>query len=168
MLKNCDTNDFEIRITEGPIAYFNKITVGNDKTNDRVIYRELRTKPGEKYSKDELVRTVREIGQLGFLIQKRSIQRLRIDASGTVDIEYQLVEKDRVKLNFKEVMVVVVSWYAWTFVQQLFGYNITKMHIDLYRWEMVKSKLTFASKYLFQTYSVSFSEPWFGGKTSII
>jgi outer membrane protein insertion porin family len=40
--------------------------VGNDKTNDRVIYRELRTKPGEKYSKDELVRTVREIGQLGF------------------------------------------------------------------------------------------------------
>ena len=45
-----DTIDFEIRITEGPIAYFNKITVvGNDKTNDHVIYRELRTKPGQKY-----------------------------------------------------------------------------------------------------------------------
>jgi outer membrane protein insertion porin family len=47
-----DTIDFEIRVNEGPLAYFNKITVvGNDKTNDRVIYRELRTKPGEKYSK---------------------------------------------------------------------------------------------------------------------
>ena len=45
-----DTIDFEIRITEGPIAHFNKITVvGNDKTNDHVIYRELRTKPGQKY-----------------------------------------------------------------------------------------------------------------------
>ena len=52
-----DTIDFEIRVTEGPIAYFNNITVvGNDKTNDEVIYRELRTKPGEKYSKDDLVR----------------------------------------------------------------------------------------------------------------
>ena len=63
-----DTINFEIRITEGKIASFNKITVvGNEKTNDHVIYRELRTKPGELYSKDKVVRTVRELGQLGFL-----------------------------------------------------------------------------------------------------
>ena len=44
-----DTIDFEIRVVEGPIAYFNNVTVvGNDKTNDKVIYRELRTHPGEK------------------------------------------------------------------------------------------------------------------------
>src|SRR5690606_30826099 len=62
-----DTIDFEVRIMEGPVAYFNKITVvGNDRTNDEVIYRELRTKPGQKYSKEDLVRTIREIGQLGF------------------------------------------------------------------------------------------------------
>ena len=65
--QSTDTIDFEIRVTEGPLAYFNHITVvGNDKTNDRVIYRELRTKPGEKYNKELLIRTIREIGQLGF------------------------------------------------------------------------------------------------------
>ena len=62
-----DTINFEIRVTEGKLASFNKITVvGNDKTNDHVIFRELRTKPGELYSKDKVVRTVRELGQLGF------------------------------------------------------------------------------------------------------
>ena len=61
-----DTINFEIRITEGKLANFNKISVeGNTKTNDHVIYRELRTKPGELYSKSKLVRTVREVGQLG-------------------------------------------------------------------------------------------------------
>ena len=63
-----DTINFEIRVTEGKLANFNKISVaGNNRTNDHVIYRELRTKPGELYSKDQVVRTVREIGQLCFL-----------------------------------------------------------------------------------------------------
>ena len=57
-----DTINFEIRVTEGKLASFNKISVvGNTKTNDHVIYRELRTKPGELYSKDQVVRTVREL-----------------------------------------------------------------------------------------------------------
>ena len=57
----------EIRISEGKPAYFNNVTViGNDKTNDHVIYRELRTRPGELYSKANVVRTIRELGQLGF------------------------------------------------------------------------------------------------------
>ena len=63
-----DTIDFEIRIIEGKETFLNHITVvGNDKTNDHVIFRELRTKPGQKYSKDNIVRTVRELGQLRFL-----------------------------------------------------------------------------------------------------
>ena len=62
-----DTINYEIRITEGKIARFNTITaIGNTKTNDHVIFRELRTKPGELYSKDMVVRTVRELGQLVF------------------------------------------------------------------------------------------------------
>ena len=91
-----DTIDFEIRIVEGPLAYFNKITVvGNDRTNDKVIYRELRTKPGQKYSKEELVRTIREIGQLGFFDPEAIDPKFKnVDAAaGTVDIEYNLVEK---------------------------------------------------------------------------
>jgi Outer membrane protein/protective antigen OMA87 len=61
-----DTIDFEIRIHEGKMAYFDHVTVvGNDKTNDHVIYREIRTRPGQKYSKRNVVRTIRELGQLG-------------------------------------------------------------------------------------------------------
>jgi outer membrane protein insertion porin family len=89
--------DFEIRVNEG-LAYFNKITVvGNDKTNDRVIYRELRTKR-RKYSKELLVRTIREIG-LGFFDPEAIDPKFKnVDASsGTVDIEYNLVEKDLAK-----------------------------------------------------------------------
>ena len=60
-----DSIDFEIRITEGPLAYFNNVTVkGNDKTNDKVIYRELKTRPGEKWNKELVIRTIRELGQL--------------------------------------------------------------------------------------------------------
>ena len=91
-----DTIDFEIRITEGKPAFFNKISVvGNDRTNDNVIYRELRTKPGELYSKDKVVRTVRELGQLGFFDPEQiSPDFKNVDANaGTVDIEYGLVEK---------------------------------------------------------------------------
>ena len=91
-----DTIDFEIRILEGPLAYFNKITVvGNDRTNDKVIYRELRTKPGQKYSKDDLVRSIREIGQLGFFDAENLEPKFKNvnPEAGTVDIEYNVVEK---------------------------------------------------------------------------
>ena len=74
---------------------FNKISVvGNTKTNDHVIYRELRTKPGELYSKDMVVRTVRELGQLGFFDAENinpDFKNVNPNA-GTVDIEYGLVE----------------------------------------------------------------------------
>ncbi len=71
--------DMEIRISEGKPAYFNKVTVvGNDVTNDHVIYRELRTRPGELYRKSEIIRTIRELGQLGFLMRNNYLQMLRI------------------------------------------------------------------------------------------
>ena len=91
-----DTINFEIRIIEGKPAYFNRITVvGNDRTNDHVIYREIRTKPGALYSKDLVVRSVRELGQLGFFDPEQiSPDFKNVDPNaGTVDIEYGLVEK---------------------------------------------------------------------------
>ena len=90
-----DTIDFEIRINEGKLASFNKITVvGNTKTNDNVIYRELRIKPGELYSKDKVVRTIREVGQLGFFdAEQISPDFKNVDPNqGTVDIELGLIE----------------------------------------------------------------------------
>jgi outer membrane protein insertion porin family len=90
-----DTINFEIRITEGKLANFNKIVVeGNSKTNDHVIYREMRAKPGDLYSKDKLVRTVRELGQLGFFdAEQINPQMENVDQNaGTIDVRFDLVE----------------------------------------------------------------------------
>ena len=62
-----DTIDHEIRIREGPQATIGKVEItGNDKTKDYVIRRELRTVPGEKFSRADIIRTQRELSQLGY------------------------------------------------------------------------------------------------------
>ena len=88
--------DMEIRVTEGKPAYFKNITVsGNDKTNDGVIYRELRTRPGQLYSKSNIVRTIRELGQLGYFDAQQISPDLKNvnPTDGTLDVEYTVVEK---------------------------------------------------------------------------
>src|SRR5690606_25028104 len=87
--------DLEIRIIEGKPAYFNDVSVlGNDKTNDHVVYRILRTRPGGLYSKADVIRTVRELGQLGFF----DAQEIKPDFKnanpneGTIDMEYSVKE----------------------------------------------------------------------------
>ncbi|MFT5253659.1 MAG: outer membrane protein insertion porin family, partial [Flavobacteriales bacterium] len=168
-----DTIDFEIRVTEGPLAYFNKITVtGNDKTNDRVIYRELRTKPGEKYSKEELVRTIREIGQLGFFDPEAINPAFKnVDASaGTVDIEYQLVEKGSSQIELQGgyggggfIGTLGLSFNNFS-ARNLFNKNAYK---PLPMGDGQKVSLRLQGSTYFQTYSVSFSEPWFGQKKPV-
>lgn len=168
-----DTINFEIRVTEGPLAYFNKITVvGNDKTNDRVIYRELRTKPGQKYSKDELVRTIREIGQLGFFDPEAINPAFKnVDAAaGTVDIEYQLVEKGSSQIELQG------GYGGGGFIGTL-GLSFNNfsarnmLNKDAYKplpmGDGQKVSLRLQGSTYFQTYSVSFSEPWFGGKKPV-
>lgn len=170
---NNDTIDFEIRIVEGPLAYFNNITVvGNDKTNDRVIYRELRTKPGQKYSKEELVRTIREIGQLGYF-DPEAIEPIfkNVDAgAGTVDIEYKLIEKGSSQIELQGgyggggfIGTLGLSFNNFS------ARNIFKK--EAYRplpmGDGQKVALRFQASSFFQTYSLSFTEPWFGGKKPI-
>ncbi|MEP7093771.1 MAG: POTRA domain-containing protein, partial [Flavobacterium sp.] len=168
-----DTIDFEIRITEGPIAYFNKISVvGNDKTNDRVIYRELRTKPGEKYSKELLVRTIREIGQLGFFDPEAIDPKFKnVDAgAGTVDIEYNLVEKGSSQIELQGgyggggfIGTLGLSFNNFS-ARKLFDKEAYK---PLPMGDGQKVSLRLQGSTYFQTYSVSFSEPWFGGKKPV-
>jgi outer membrane protein insertion porin family len=90
-----DTIDFEIRIIEGKETFLNHVTVaGNDRTNDHVIFRELRTRPGQRYSKDNIIRSIRELGQLGFFDAEQispDVQNADPN-SGTVDLHYDLVE----------------------------------------------------------------------------
>ncbi|MWB95584.1 BamA/TamA family outer membrane protein [Flavobacterium sp. GA093] len=168
-----DTIDFEIRITEGPIAYFNKISVvGNDKTNDHVIYRELRTKPGEKYSKEQLVRTIREIGQLGFFDPESIKPEFKnVDAgAGTVDIEYQLVEKGSSQVELQGgyggggfIGTLGLSFNNFS-ARKLFDKEAYK---PLPMGDGQKVSLRLQGSTYFQTYSISFSEPWFGGKKPV-
>lgn len=168
-----DTIDFEIRVTEGPMTYFNKITViGNDKTNDKVIYRELRTKPGQKYSKDELVRTIREIGQLGFFDPEAIKPNFKnMDAAaGTVDIEYELVEKGSSQIELQGgyggggfIGTLGLSFNNFS-MSNLFNKEAYK---PLPMGDGQKVSLRLQGSSYFQTYSMSFSEPWFGGKKPI-
>ena len=168
-----DTIDFEIRIMEGPMVYFNKISVvGNDKTNDRVIYRELRTKPGQKYSKEQVVRTVREIGQLGFF-DPEAIEPKFLNpdpASGTVDIEYHLAEKGSSQIELQG------GYGGGGFIGTL-GLSFNNFSIknilnkDAYKplpmGDGQKLALRLQGSSYFQTYSLSFTEPWLGGKKPI-
>ena len=168
-----DSIDFEIRINEGPIAYFNKITVvGNDKTNDEVIYRELRTKPGQKYSKEELVRTIREIGQLGFFDPEAIKPDFKnVDANaGTVDIQYNLVEKGASQIELQGgyggsgfIGTLGLSFNNFS-VRNLFKKEAYK---PLPMGDGQKMALRLQASGFFTTFSLSFSEPWFGGKKPI-
>lgn len=168
-----DTIDFEIRVTEGPIAYFNKITVvGNDKTNDHVIYRELRTKPGEKYSKEQLVRTIREIGQLGFFDPEAIDPKFKnVDAAaGTVDIEYNVVEKGSSQVELQGgyggggfIGTLGLSFNNFS-VRNMFNKEAYK---PLPMGDGQKVSLRLQGSTYFRTYSMSFSEPWFGGKKPV-
>ena len=168
-----DTIDFEIRITEGPVAYFNNITVvGNDKTNDRVIYRELRTQPGQKYSKEDLVRTIREIGQLGFFDPEAIDPKFKnVDpAAGTVDIEYNVVEKGSSQIELQGgyggggfIGTLGLSFNNFS-ARNLFKKEAYK---PLPMGDGQKVSLRLQASSFFQTYSLSFSEPWLGGKKPI-
>lgn len=168
-----DTIDFEIRIVEGPVAYFNNITVvGNDKTNDRVIYRELRTKPGEKYSKDDLVRTIREIGQLGFFDPEAIDPKFKnVDpGAGTVDIEYNVVEKGSSQIELQGgyggggfIGTLGLSFNNFS-ARNMFKKEAYK---PLPMGDGQKVALRLQASSFFQTYSLSFSEPWLGGKKPI-
>ncbi len=168
-----DTIDFEIRISEGPLAYFNKITVvGNDRTNDHVIYRELLTKPGRKYSKDALVRTVREIGQLGFFDPEAIEPKFKnVDAAaGTVDIEYNVVEKGASQIQLQGgyggggfIGTLGLSFNNFS-IKNIFN---KKAYRPLPMGDGQKMSLNLQASSYFQTYSLSFQEPWFGGKKPV-
>ena len=90
-----DSIDFEMRITEGEQATINNVIItGNTKTNEHVVRREIRTKPGELFSKSDIIRTVRELSQLGHFDPEQINPDIIPDpVNGTVDINYQLVER---------------------------------------------------------------------------
>jgi outer membrane protein insertion porin family len=168
-----DTVDIEMRIYEGPQYTNNRITVkGNTITNDRVVLREIRTKPGDKFSKELLVRTVREIGQLGNFDETKTVPTPRPNpADGTVDIEYAVEEKpsDQIELSGGFGGGRIIGTLGLTFnnfsLRNLFN---LKAYKPLPKGDGQKLSLrgqTNGKQY--QSYSFSFSEPWLGGKKPI-
>lgn len=172
---NADGNviDMEIRIVEGKPTYFNKITVvGNEKTNDHVIYREIRTRPGELYSKANVVRTVRELSQLGFF-DAEQINPAFKNASpedGTIDIEYGVVEAGSSQIELQG------GYGGGGFIGTL-GLSFNNFALkDIFKKEAYKPiptgdgqklALRLQASRFFQTYSFQFSEPWMGGKKPV-
>lgn len=165
--------DLEIRITEGKPAYFNQVSVsGNDKTNDHVVYRELRTRPGQLYSKANVVRTIRELGQLGYF----DAQELTPDIqnpdpnAGTVDIEYKVKETGTSQIELQG------GYGGGGFIGTL-GLSFNNFAIkDIFKGEAYKPipmgdgqklSLRLQASRFFQVYSFSFSEPWLGGKRPV-
>ncbi|GAB2765049.1 outer membrane protein assembly factor BamA [Salinimicrobium soli] len=164
-----DTIDFEIRIREGKVAYFNEIrVVGNDKTKDHVIYRELRTKPGHKYSKENVVRTVRELGQLGYFDPENLKPEFRnVDPnSGTLDLEYSVVESGASQIELQGgyggggfVGTLGLSFNNFS----LAGLFDKEAYRPLPMGDGQTLSLRAQASTYYQTYSLSFSEPWWGG-----
>jgi outer membrane protein insertion porin family len=168
-----DTVDLEMRIYEGPQYTNNRITIkGNTITNDRVVLREIRTKPGDKFSKEALIRTVREIGQLGNFDEAKTVPTPKPNpADGTVDIEYAVEEKpsDQIELSGGFGGGRVIGTLGLTFnnfsLRNLFNGSAYK---PLPKGDGQKLSLrgqTNGSYY--NSYSFSFSEPWLGGKKPV-
>ncbi|MBC3847370.1 outer membrane protein assembly factor BamA [Winogradskyella echinorum] len=162
--------DMEIRIVEGKPAYYNNITVsGNDVTNDHVIYREIRTRPGELYQKSEIIRTLRELGQLGFFDAQQLVPDVKNPnpVDGTLDIDYKVVEQGSSQIQLQG------GYGGGGFIGTL-GLSFNNFAIkDIFKKEAYKPvprgdgqslALRLQASQFFQTYSFSFSEPWLGGK----
>lgn len=167
---NSDSIDIQIRIYEGQQAVINNVTIaGNTKTNDHVIYRELRTRPGELFSRSDIIRTQRELAMLGYFdAESMEVNPQPNPMDGTVDIEYVLKERstDQIELSF--------GWsgsYLLGSVRLILNNFSLKNTLKREYWRPIPSgdgqslslSVSANTRY-YQYYNFSFTEPWFGGK----
>ena len=167
-----DSIDLEMRIYEGRQATINKIKInGNDRLYENVVRRELRTRPGQLFSRDDLMRSMREIQQMGHFDAENIHPDIQPDPmNGTVDIAYDLVSKANDQVEFS------AGWGQTGIIGKL-SLKFTNFSLanllhpgDNYRGILPQGDgqtLTVSgqtnAKY-YQSYSISFFDPWFGGK----
>ncbi len=165
-----DSVDIEMRIYEGKQARINKVTlIGNTKTSDFVVMREIRTKPGQLFRRSDIIRSQRELSQLKYFnAQKMSVNPKPNPADGTVDIEYIVEEQpsDQVELS--------AGYGAGRLIGTLglsFNNFSSKRILDKKAWSPLPSgggqtlsiRAQSTGAY-YQGYNMSFIEPWLGGK----
>lgn len=165
-----DSIDIEMRVYEGKQARVNKVTIsGNTRTNDNVVIREIRTRPGSLYKRSEVQRTIRELAQLGYF----DPEKLNVDfqpdpAEGTVDLEYIVEEKpsDQVEISGGWGAGMIVGTLGLTFNNfSLKNILNPKAYRPLPSGDGQKLSIRAqASGLWYQSYSFNFTEPWFGGK----
>lgn len=166
-----DSIDLEMRIFEGPQVTVNSVGIkGNDRTSDHVVMREIRILPGQKFNRSLLVRTIRELSTLGYFDPEKINPDLRPNfESATVDIIFELEERpnDQIELSG--------GWGGFMGFVGTVGLVFNNFSIksigDLKKWDPLPvgdgQKLSLrvqANGQAFQNYSLSLSEPWFGGK----
>ncbi len=165
-----DTINFEMRMTEGAQAVIRDINIaGNDRTNEHVIRRELRTLPGNKFSRSDLIRSQREIANLGFFDQEKiGILPKPHPEDGTVDIDYTVVEKSSDQLQLSAGFGGGINFYG------NIGVTFNNFSIrNIFRpkfWDPLpvgdgqKFSISYASNgAYYNSLSTAFTEPWLGG-----
>ncbi len=166
-----DTIDHEIRLFEGPQATIKNIHIsGNEKTKEYVIRRELRTIPGEKFSRQDLIRSNREIANLNYFNQENiGINPVPDMNDGTVDINYTVEEKSSDQLELS------AGWGGGIGLTGTLGVTFNNFSIrNIFKretWDPLPSgdgqKLSLrlqSNGRAFRSYNFSFTEPWLGGK----
>ncbi|MBP7807923.1 MAG: outer membrane protein assembly factor BamA [Bacteroidia bacterium] len=165
-----DTIDFDIQMYEGKQAIINKVTVrGNDKTNDHVIYREIRTRPGQLFRRSDIMRTTRELATLGYFDQEKlDVKPIPNPAEGTVDIEYIVEEKPNDQITLSG------GWGGGRLIGTL-GVTFNNFSMRNFfkkdSWRPLPtgdgqrfSVQAQTNGLFYQSYNISFTEPWLGGK----
>ncbi|MBK9681689.1 MAG: outer membrane protein assembly factor BamA [Saprospiraceae bacterium] len=168
---NSDSIDLEMRIYEGPQATIDKVSiVGNDRTHEHVIRRELRTRPGEKFSRSNIIRSQRQIINLGYFNQETVDIGTDVNPErGTVDITYSVEEKPSDQLELS------AGWGGFQGVIGTLGVTFNNFAVrNLFnkkQWDPLPTgdgqKLSLRGQSngkFYQSYNFSFTEPWLGGK----
>ena len=166
-----DSIDLEIRIFEGPQATIDKVTIkGNDRTHEHVIRRELRTLPGEKFSRSEIIRSQRQIINLGYFNpESLGINTPVNPERGTVDIEYTVEEKPSDQLELS------AGWGGFRGLIGTLGVSFNNFSLrniaDRETWSPLPQgdgqRLSIRAQTngrFYQSYNLSFTEPWLGGR----
>ncbi len=167
-----DSIDIEIRLSEGPQATIDKIIIkGNDRTHEHVIRREIRTRPGQKFSRADIIRSQREIVALNYFNPEKLQINPKVNPErGTVDIEYTVEERpaDQLELSagWGGVGRGVIGTLGVTF-NNFSLRNIFKPEawnpLPQGDGQRLSLRVQTTGKF-FQLYNFSFTEPWLGGK----
>ncbi len=166
-----DTIDHEIRMAEGPQARIKDVNIsGNERTKEHVIRRELRTIPGELFSRANIIRSQRELGQLNFFNPETiGINPVPNTEDGTVDINYKLEEKSSDQLELS------AGWGGGIGLTGTLGVTFNNFSIknifNKKSWDPLPTgdgqKLSLrvqSNGKIYSSYNASFTEPWLGGK----